>query len=52
MLEIAHSPRDLDLAADPASPEWADAASVTASRDYFGQSIPGGRLRSARAGRR
>jgi hypothetical protein len=41
VLESAFSGRELDLAADPARSDWANAPRVTADRNYLGEPIPG-----------
>ena len=41
VLESAFSAKDFELKLDPRSREWAAAPRVIASRDYFGQTVPG-----------
>jgi hypothetical protein len=41
VIESAYAPRDFELNLDPNSAEWAKAPRVSASKDYFGQPIPG-----------
>jgi hypothetical protein len=41
VLESAQAKQDFALTADPASPQWAEAPRVTASRDYLGKPIDG-----------
>ena len=41
VIESAYAPRDFELNLDPNSAEWSKAPRVTASKDYFGQPIPG-----------
>ena len=41
VLESSHTPRDVDLTADPKNAFWSAAPHVTADHNYLGQPIPG-----------